>query len=266
MSGECLRRLTTLMGSVAILSAHAAFAQTVPSLGAAQTFAVLAGSSVNSTGATTLMGDLGVSPGSAITGFPPGRVLGTTHLADGIALAAQNSVAVAYNALAAQTCTKDFFGSGTLTPGVYCYSTGSNVVFSTTLDAQGDPNAIFIFKVAGDLATESCGIPRPCTTVALMNGGSPCNVFWQVAGSAYLRADTSLVGNILALTNITLEPGVTVAGRLLTRNGSLTLDTSSASATCSTVVPTLPWRFVVFLAAGLVGLGYFRLRGLRPTT
>src|ERR1700724_1229107 len=118
----CLR-LAALVGSVALGCApRAALAQTAPSLGAAQGFAVLAGSTVTNTGATTLTGSLGVSPGSAITGFPPGLVLGTTHRADATALAAHNSVVAAYNALAAQTCTRPFSFGGTLTPAVYCSS------------------------------------------------------------------------------------------------------------------------------------------------
>lgn len=206
MTVQCLR-LAALMGSVAILCApHAALAQTAPSLGAAQSFAVLAGSSVNSTGATTLTGDLGVAPGSAIAGFPPGQVLGTTHRADATALAAQSSLVAAYDALAAQTCAPGSVVSGpggqTLTAGVYCYPGGLGFLSSTTtLDAQGNPNAVFIFKIAGDLGTASCGIPRPCTSIVLINGASACNVFWQVAGSATLGGGTSFVGNILALTN-----------------------------------------------------------------
>jgi hypothetical protein len=111
MKRECLR-LAALVGSGVLLCApRAALAQTVPSLGAAQRFAVLAGSTVTNTGATTLTGDLGVSPGSAITGFPPGLVIGTAHRADATALAAHNSVVAAYDALVAQMCTKQFSGA-----------------------------------------------------------------------------------------------------------------------------------------------------------
>jgi hypothetical protein len=115
--------------------------------------------------------------------------------------------------------------------------------FTTTLDAQGDPNAVFIFQFGGDLGTEPCGIPRPCTEIHLINGASPCNVFWQVAGSVRLGGGTSFVGNILALTGITLDPSgfpTTVAGRLLARNGAVTLDTNTASATCATATPGCP--------------------------
>jgi hypothetical protein len=258
MKRECLRLV-----AVALLCApRPTLAQTVPSLGAAQGFAVLAGSTVSNTGVTTLTGNLGVSPGSAITGFPPGLVLGTTHRADAAALAAQNSAAAAYNALAARTCTRPFSFGGTLTPGVYC-SSGDTLFFTTTLDAQGDPNAVFIFQIGGDLATESCGIPRPCTSIVLINGASPCNVFWQVAGSATLAAGTQFVGNILALTNISLQ-GVgngtpaAVVGRLLARNGAVTLDSNTASATCATAPPGCPTITLTpsTLPSGTVGVPY----------
>jgi hypothetical protein len=264
MKGECPRLaalgLAALVGSVVLLCApRAALAQTAPSLRAAQGFAVLAGSTVTNTGPTVLTGSLGVSPGSAITGFPPGLVLGTTHRADAAALAAQKSAAAAYDALAAQTCTRPFHG-GTLTAGIYC-SSGDALFFTTTLDAQGDPNAVFIFQFGGDLSTASCGIPRPCTEIRLINGASPCNVFWQVAGSVRLGGGTSFAGNTLALTNVTLEPTAfptTVVGRLLARNGAVTLDSSTASAPCATASPGCPTITLTpsTLPNGTVGIPY----------
>jgi hypothetical protein len=259
MKRECIRLV-----AVALLCApRATLAQTVPSLGAAQGFAVLAGSTVTNMGPTTLTGSLGVSPGSAITGFPPGLVLGATHRADAVALAAQNSLAAAYNALAAQTCTQPLFnGGGTLTAGVYCSSSAVQL-FTTTLDAQGNPNAVFIFQIGGNLATESCGIPRPCTSIVLINGASPCNVFWQVAGSATLAPATSFVGNILALSSITLQGGAglspsQVVGRLLARNGAVALDSNTASATCATAPPGCPTITLTpsTLPSGTVGVPY----------
>jgi hypothetical protein len=256
MKGEGLG----LVAFALLCAPRAVLAQTVPSLGAAQNFAVLAGSTVTNNGPTTLTGNLGVSPGSAITGFPPGLVLGATHRADAAALAAQSSLVAAYNALASQTCTRPFSFGGTLTPGVYC-SSGVSLFFSTTLDAQGDPNAVFIFKIDGDFRTEGCGIPRPCTSIVLINGTSPCNVFWQVAGSVSLGGGTSFVGNILASTNISFEPSsvaTTVAGRLLARNGAVSLDTSTASATCATPLPGCPTITLTpsNLPNGAVGVPY----------
>jgi hypothetical protein len=151
--------------------------------------------------------------------------------------------------LSAQACAPGSVTSGpeeaTLTAGVYCYPGGLSLFATTNLDAQGNTNAVFIFKIGGDFDTWSCGIPFPCTSIVLMNGASPCNVFWQVAGSATLAGGTRFVGNILALTNITLQSGAgfsepQVVGRLLARNGAVMLDTDAASATCATPAPGCP--------------------------
>ena len=241
-------------------------AQTAPSLGSAQSFAVLGGSTVTNTGPSTIAGDLGVSPGSAVTGFPPGLVTsGTIHAADAVALAAQNSVVTAYNSLTSLACTQDLtgldLGGRTLTPGVYCFSTSAPLTGTLTLNAQGNANAVFIFKTGSTLITASG------SSVAVINGGSPCNVFWQVGSSATLGTSTSFAGTILALTSITMTTGARLTGRALARNGATTLDsnTISANACASAVpgpvpVPALPQAFVVLLALGLTAVGYYRLR------
>lgn len=248
-----------------ICSGSAVFAQTAPSLGAAQSFAVLAGSTVTNTGPTTVAGDLGVSPGTAVTGFPPGVVVsGTIHSADAVALSAQNSVTAAYNSLAGQACTQDLsgqdLGGKTLTPGVYCFSSSAQLTGALTLNAQGNASSVFIFKTGSTVTTASG------SSVAVINGGSLCNVFWQIGSSATLGTTTSFVGNILALTSITVTTGASVTGRALARNGAVTLDSNTiAGATCAGAlppapVPTLPQLFIVVLALGLVGAGYARLR------
>src|SRR5687768_3250786 len=128
-----------------VFAAGAASAQTAPSLGSAQSFAVLGGSTVTNTGTTVITGNLGVSPGTAITGFPPGIVSGTIHAADAVALAAQNSVTTAYNSLVSQPCTQDLtgldLGGRTLTAGVYCFSTSAALTGTVILNAEGNPNA-----------------------------------------------------------------------------------------------------------------------------
>jgi type VI secretion system secreted protein VgrG len=244
-----------------LFAASPASAQTAPSLGSAQTFAVLGGSTVTNTGPTVVTGDLGVSPGSAVTGFPPGLVVsGTTHSADATALAAQTSVTTAYNSLASQACTQDLtgqdLGGKTLTPGVYCFSTSAQLTGTLTLNAQGNPASVFIFKIGSTITTASG------SSVAVINGGSACSVFWQVGSSATLGTTTSFTGNILALTSITLNTGAGMSGRALARNGAVTLDTNRVDATtCAAVpVPALPSIYVVLLAMGLAGVGYFRLR------
>ena len=209
----------------AVGSAPDASAATAPTLGTAGSYAVIAGSTVTNTGPSTISGDLGVSPGSAVTGFPPGIVSnGTIHSADANAGQAENAVTTAYNALASQPCTADLTGQDlgglTLTEGVYCFSTSAQLTGQLTLNAQGNAAAVFIFKTGSTLITASNA------SVLVINGGVDCNVFWQVGSSATLGTSTVFVGNILALTSISLTTGASVSGRALARNGAVTLDTN----------------------------------------
>ena len=156
-------RLAAIVLLAALLTAapfHAALAQTAPSLGTAQSFAVLGGSTVTNTGPTIITGDLGVSPGTAVTGFPPGIVTGgTIHAADAVALQAQSDTTTAYNDLAGQACTIDLTGQDlgglTLVPGVYCFSSSAQLTGALTLDAEGDPNAVWVFQIGSTLTTAS---------------------------------------------------------------------------------------------------------------
>jgi hypothetical protein len=197
-----------------------------PSLGAAASFGVLAGSSVVNTGGTTILeGDLGVAPGLAISGFPPGQMLGgAVYAGNANAPQAQSDVAAAYVLLADDACTQDLTGHDlgglTLTQGVYCFSSDAPLTGTLVLDAQGDPAAVFVFQVGSDLTTASNA------SVVLANGGQFCRVFWQIGASATLGADTAFAGSILATTNITLETGASVTGRALARNGAVTMDTN----------------------------------------
>jgi hypothetical protein len=222
---------------VAAYGPSPASTHTAPSLGVAQGFAVLGGSTVTNTGASVITGHLGVSPGSAVTGFPLGVVVsGTIHGADAAARAAQDGVSFAYNNLAGQTCTRDLTGQNlggqTLVAGVYCFSSSAQLTGTLTLNAQGNANAVFIFKMASTLTTASA------SSVVLTNGGSPANVFWQVGSSATLGTATSFAGDILALTDITLTTGARVTGRTFARNGAVTLDTNTVSATLAPAVTT----------------------------
>lgn len=218
--------------AIAVLAAPVVSAQVAPPLGQAGSFAVLGGSAVTNTGSTVLAGDLGVSPGSAISGFPPGVVSGTVHIADAVALQAQADTVVAYNALAGQApdanLTGQDLGGMTLTAGVYAFDASAQLTGTLVLDAQGNPDAVFVFQIGSTLTTASG------SSVQVINGGSNCNVFWQVGSSATLGTGTALVGNILALTSITLNTGASASGRLLARNGAVTLDTNVVSA-CATV-------------------------------
>lgn len=210
-----------------------ALAQTAPDLGTAQTYAVLGGSTVTNTGASVLNGDLGVWPGTAITGFPPGIVNGTIHAGDAAAQQAQSDLVIAYDDLAGQACDTNLTGQDLggliLTSGVYCFSTSAQLTGTLQLDAQGDLNAVFIFQIGSTLTTATD------SSVLVINAAQDCNVFWQVGSSATLGTGTTLLGSILALTDITLTTSASVSGRVLARNGAVTLDTNSVDV--CTLVP-----------------------------
>jgi hypothetical protein len=195
-------------------------------------FAVLAGSTVTNTATPTVVnGNLGVSPGSAVTGFPPGVVTdGTIHAADPAAALAQSDLTTLYSDLAGSACndslTGQDLGGKTLAAGVYCFATSAQLTGTLTLDAQGNPNAVFIFQIGSTLTTATA------SSVLLVNGASSCNVFWQVGSSATLGTGTALVGSIVALTSITLNTGAGLSGRALARNGAVTLD-DNAVAVCT---------------------------------
>jgi hypothetical protein len=244
-----------------LLLPFAAAAQTAPSLGEAASFVVLGGSTVTNTGPSVLNGDLGVSPGNAITGFPPGTVNGGTIDAGGATAAgAQISVTTAANALAAPACTTTYLpgediGGLTLGPGVYCFPTSAFITGPLTLNAGGNAAAVFIFRTGTTLVTAAA------SSVVLINGAQSCNVFWRVGSSATLGTTTSFVGNILAAASITLNTGATIQGRALAQTGAVTLDSNVLTrSTCAgpgtpgfcpviTIAPTS-------LPTGVVGVAY----------
>lgn len=198
-------------------------------LGTADPFAVLAGSTVTNTGATKVHGDLGLWPGSAITGFPPGIVSGgTIYDSDAVAMQAQSDLTTAYNFAAGESCgntlTGENLGGLTLTPGVYCFASSAQLTGTLTLNAEGDPNSVFLFQIGSSLTTASA------SSVVFTNGGQGDSVFWQVGSSATLGTTTAFAGNILALSSITLDTGANIGcGRALARNGAVTMDTNNVS-------------------------------------
>jgi hypothetical protein len=203
-------------------------------LGSAASFEVLGGSTVTNTGASVVAGDLGVAPGTTITGFPPGIVTdgGATHAGDALALQAQSDVALSYNSSAGQPCNVHLadreLGGKTLTPDVYCFTSLAQLTGQLVLDAQGNTAAVWIIQIPGGLSTANN------SSVLVTNGGGVCNVFWIVGESATIGAGSSFAGNILALTSITLAPGANLSGRAFARNGAVTLDTNTISkAPCS---------------------------------
>jgi hypothetical protein len=208
-------------GAALFASVHpAAGVGTAPSLDAAASFAVLGGSTVTNTGATTIGGDIGVSPGSAITTDTTFTFLNAgTQRNAADSLAAQNAVTAAETALGSQGC--DATGTalaGTLAPGVYCYTSSASLPGTVTLDALGNPGAVFIFKTVSTLTTATG------STVALTDGAQPCNVFWKIGSSADLFTNTTFVGNIIAYASINLQNGASVSGRALARTGAVTMD------------------------------------------
>jgi len=234
------RRSTTFAAVAAMLvagslvAAPLAFSAQAPvGLGTAGNFAVLAGSTVTNTGPSVISGSVGLDPGSAVTGFPPGIVLaGTTQVANGVALQAKDDLVTAYNDAAGRSSTATISGDlagRTLTPGVYTSASSLGLSGQLTLDAEGDPSAVFIFQAGSSLIVGSG------SQVNLIGAAQACNVYWQVGSSATIGTSSAFVGNILALTSITMTTGATLQGSALARNGAVTLDTNTITrATCAT--------------------------------
>jgi hypothetical protein len=193
-------------------------------LGTAANFGVLGGSTVTNTGSSVISGNVGVSPGSAMTGFPPRVVVGgTIHLGNAVAQTAHADLITAYNMLgtmiATRTLTGVDLGGQTLTPGVYFFASSAALTGTLTLDAVGDPNAMFVFQIGSTLTTASV------SSVLGINGANAANVYWQVSSSATLGTSSSFQGNILATASITLTTGASlIDGRALAINGAVTLD------------------------------------------
>ena len=219
-----------------------ALAQVAPPLGQADGFAVLAGSGISSANGTAVTGDIGVSPGTAIVGFPPGTLTGSKHSNDATAQGAQADLTTAYNTLAGEACNTVLSGTDlgglTLAPAVYCFSSSAALTGTLTLDAQNHANAVWVFQIGSTLTTATN------SSVVVINGGSSCNVFWQIGSSATLGTAAAFEGNIVALTGITMVAGATSTGRVLARNGAVTMDDDSVSV-CTQQMPVTLQSFTV---------------------
>lgn len=219
--------------SPVLLALPADAAAISPPLGTAANFAVVAATTVTNTGATVVTGNIGVSPGTAVVGFPPGIVNGTIEAANGPAGAAAADVLTAYNFAAGEPCDTTLsiadLGGVTLLPGVYCFSsTTVGLTGTLTLNAAGNPTAAWLFKIGSTLITASN------SAVVLIGGATPCNnnnITWQVGSSATLGTGTSFVGNILASASITLNSSASSTGSLYAHTGAVTMDTNMVT-TC----------------------------------
>jgi len=239
--GVSLRRLTPRLlviisiMSLLVVATRPVFSatSTTVTLGSAGSFAVLAGTTVTNTGPTVVTGDLGVSPGSAVTGFPAGIVHGSTHATDAVALQAQKDLTNAYTTLAGMSCSNDLTGKDlggmNLVPGVYCFSSSAQLTGTLTLNSP-TADDLYVFQIGSKLTTASSSV------VSFAGGLCGANVFWQIGSSATLGTGTTFVGNIVALTSITLTSGTNISGRSLARNGQVSMDSNHVSndfSTCS---------------------------------
>jgi len=262
-------------------------AATDPGLGTAGNFAVLAGTTITNTGPSWITGAIGVAPGSAVTGFPPGTS-GPQHKGDSVATTAQTNLTAAYVNAAAQPCpgTNNFtgvnLGGKNLVPGVYCQTTAPSLTGTLTLNGSG----IYIFQIGSTLVTASGA------RVVMTGGAQACQIFWQVSSSATIATSTTFVGTIMALTSIAMQTGATLNGRALARNGAVTLDTNRIiqASGCGYGVPAfvrapsgnvlpatlgVPWElrgqfpWLIVIGAGsaiaLGGLGFSSWRRRRRT-
>jgi hypothetical protein len=219
----CLVAICVL--TIGVITPKTASAATLPGLGTAGSFAVMAASTVTNTGDTVVTGDLGLSPGTSVTGFPPGTVVGTQHVADAVASQARTDLMAAYDAAAAQPATTVLsgqdLGGKTLTAGVYRFASSAQLTGTLTLDGQNDPHAVFIFQMGSTLTTATG------SQVVLTNGALASGVFWQVGSSATIGTGTALQGTVMALASITMVTGASIlTGRALALNAAVTLDTN----------------------------------------
>jgi len=212
------------LGLLVALPGNAQAAAVPVPLGTAGSFVVLAGAGVTNTGPTTLHGDLGTFPTTSISGTSTLTVTGTNHAGDAVTQGAKSDLVTAYNTAAGEGPTSPIAGdlaSKTLKRGVYNSASSIGLSGALTLDGAGNPDSVFVFQ-AGSALTTASG-----SRINLINGARSCNVIWQIGSSATLGTGSKFVGTILAKQSITATTGATVVGRLLARNGAVTLDTNT---------------------------------------
>lgn len=245
-----------VVGSLVALGSTAVAAPVAVGLGTAGSFAVLAGTGITNTGPTTITGDIGTFPTATITGLTSLTVSGTNHAGDSVTQGAKTDLTTAYTTAAGEGPTTaipaDLVGK-TLKPGVYNSASAVGLSGVLTLDAAGNPNAVWVFQAGSTLITASG------SKVVMLNGAQSCHVYWQVGSDATLGTNSSFTGTILALTSISLQTGATIDGRVLARNGAVTMDTNtitrSACSTATSAPTATPTPQVTATPRGPVGTG-----------
>jgi len=265
---------------IAALLLVLAFTAQASVLGTAGSFGVLGGSAITNTGASVVSQNMGVSPGTAISGFPPGSVLGSVHDNDAVASQALADALTGFNSLAGLattlTLTGQDLGGLTLDPGVYFFATSAQMTGQLTLDFQGKSNQTIVFQIGTALTTASA------SSVLVINPGMNDQVYWQVGSSATLGTTTDFYGSILADQSVTLNTGANIdCGRAIGLNAAVTLDTNkidngscalgtapppavSEPATLSLMGPALTLAWATWWISSLVGLGRTRISATIP--